>query len=309
MLTDYVKGRLEHLLAERVPRRARGEGARAGSGSGSPPDFEPTDDEEWLLSGSNAEPPPWEARTLRVAPPLSTARSQESDLGRQRDVLDDADPPPRRPFRRSHLAVVGALLLIGLLCAGWSVLRARPVAIASTPDLSAPTATAARSGPTAAATTSAKQPTQIMVHVLGAVHRPGVVSLAERARVRDAIEAAGGLKRDAAPGELNLAQVLADGQQIMIGTRKKPTGEVREGSGSGTTDTSSGTADPGAGTVDLNRASQSQLEELPGVGPVTAAKIVAWREEHSRFSKVEELQEIDGIGPKTYAEIAPHVRV
>jgi competence protein ComEA len=131
--------------------------------------------------------------------------------------------------------------------------------------------------------------------------------------VRDAIEAAGGLERDAAPGELNLAQVLADGQQIVIGTRQKPSGEVRESSGPGTTDESgSPSTDSGAGNradVDLNRASQSQLEELPGVGPVTAAKIVAWREEHTRFSKVEELQEIDGIGPKTYAEIAPHVRV
>ena len=62
---------------------------------------------------------------------------------------------------------------------------------------------------------------------------------------------------------------------------------------------------PGA----VSNADATRLEELPGVGPVTAAKIVAWRDEHGRFSRVEELQEVDGIGPKTYAEIAPHVRV
>jgi competence protein ComEA len=309
-LTDYVKVRLEHLLSENGPRRARRDGLRASSGSGSPPDFEPTDDQEWLVSGGGSDRSRWGPGTPRA---LSVNRGEDDEVGLTSDVPDDGlDPPPRRAFRRSHLAVVGALVLIGLLCAGWSVLRARPVAIASTPELAVPTATAARSGPTAAVTTPAKPTAQIMVHVLGAVRQPGVVTLAERARVRDAIEAAGGLERDAAPGELNLAQVLADGQQVMIGTRKKPSGEVREGSGSATTDQPGrGTTDPGGdgATVDLNRASQSQLEELPGVGPVTAAKIVAWREEHTRFSKVEELQEIDGIGPKTYAEIAPHVRV
>ena len=61
--------------------------------------------------------------------------------------------------------------------------------------------------------------------------------------------------------------------------------------------------------IDLNRATQAELEALPGVGPVTAAKILAWRTEHGRFSRVEELQEVSGIGPKTYAQIAPHVRV
>jgi competence protein ComEA len=63
------------------------------------------------------------------------------------------------------------------------------------------------------------------------------------------------------------------------------------------------------GPIDLNSASASQLDTLPGVGPVTAERIIAWRTEHRRFSRVEELQEVAGIGPKTYAQIAPHVRV
>jgi len=140
--------------------------------------------------------------------------------------------------------------------------------------------------------------------VVGAVRAPGLVRLPDRSRVQDALAAAGGLQRSADPGELNLAQVLRDGQQIVIGSRKAPVGEVRDG-GSGGGDRGGS----GGASLDLNAATEAQLEELPGVGPVTAARIVAWRTAHHRFSSVTELQEVDGIGPKTYAELEPHVRV
>ena len=65
----------------------------------------------------------------------------------------------------------------------------------------------------------------------------------------------------------------------------------------------------GGAVVDLNAATVDQLDTLPGVGPVTAQKILDWRQQHGRFSRVDELQEVDGIGPKTYARLAPHVRV
>ena len=157
----------------------------------------------------------------------------------------------------------------------------------------------------------------MVVHVLGAVKKPGLVTLTAGSRVQDAIDAAGGLTRKADPGELNLAQQVGDGQQIVVGTKSKPNGELRTGTvgGSSSGSTSGGSSSGGgsAGTsgqpVNLNAASQAELEELPGVGPVMAGKIIAWRTEHGRFSRVEELQEIDGVGPKTYARLAPLCRV
>jgi competence protein ComEA len=141
----------------------------------------------------------------------------------------------------------------------------------------------------------------------------------------DAIEKAGGLGSDADPGDLNLAQLLSDGQQVLIARRSgaQQSGAQQSGAGGSATRSevrgsgpgppggvSSGSgAESGASNVNLNAATATQLETLPGVGPVTAAKILAWREQHGRFSRVEELQEVPGIGPKTYAEIAPHCRV
>ena len=213
-------------------------------------------------------------------------------------------------FRRPHLIVVAAIVALGILVAGWAVLRARPVAVAVTPAVSsAPAVVPEEASSRPAASPSPSLP-GVVVHVLGAVRKPGLVTLATGSRVQDAIAAAGGLTGKADPGELNLAQAVTDGQQIVVGTKNKPAGEVRNGSAGG------GSAGAGVGgsagsgqPVDLNTAGLAELEELPGVGPVMAGKIVAWRTENGRFSRVEELQEIDGVGPKTYAKLAPLCRV
>ena len=272
-LARLISDRLALLLAEQPPRRARGPG---------------------LVQSE--EPVP-------VAAGLATeaAHGERVQLSDETGGIVDALPPQR--FGRMHLGVICALLLLGLVAAGWLLLRARPVAVASPGDV---VTVATPSQSAASATPSmAKSASKIVVHVLGAVRRPGLVRLPENARVQDAIDAADGLTRQADPGELNLAQLLSDGQQVLIGTARHPAGEVREQPRSG--DASSGPTAQGA--LDLNRANQAQLEELPEVGPVTAQAILAWRQEHGRFTRIEELQEVDGIGPKTYGQIAPHVRV
>src|SRR5215211_3957096 len=243
-LARLISDRLALLLAEQPPRRARDPGAVQAE--------EPVERSTPLVrAGSHS--------------PSSEGRSEVND-----DLIDEL---PRQRFGRMHLGVICALLALRLMTAGWLLLRARPVAVASPADVvtvATPRETAASATPSTAKSTS-----KIVVHVLGAVRRPGLVRLPENSRVQDAIEAAGGLTRRADPGELNLAQLLSDGQQVMIGTTHDPAGEVREEQGSGT-----GGSSPTTGALDLNRASQSQLEELPGIGPVIAQTILTWREQH-----------------------------
>jgi competence protein ComEA len=247
------------------------------------------------LAAVLAERPPRRARDPAPAPDAEALELAPSPM-------TEADELPQPRFSRTHVGVISVLLVLGLVTAGWILLRARPVAVASpggVVTVSTPTPAT-----TSASPTSDKSASKIVVHVLGAVRRPGLVKLGENSRVQDAIDAAGGLTRRADPGELNLAQVLNDGQQVVIGTAADPAGEVRDQPGSST-----GGGSSASGALDLNRASQSQLEELPGVGPVTAQAILTWRQQHGQFGRIEELQEVDGIGPKTYAQIAPHVRV
>lgn len=153
-----------------------------------------------------------------------------------------------------------------------------------------------------AAPSATPTPTRVRVHVLGAVVSPGVVTVVEGSIVQDAVLAAGGLQADADPAELNLAAPVGSGQQVIVGTTKEPRGEVVQQPGSGVS------AQEGA-PVNLNTATVAQLEELPGVGPVTAAAIMAWREDNDGFSSVADLQEVTGIGPKGFAKLEPLVTV
>jgi competence protein ComEA len=128
----------------------------------------------------------------------------------------------------------------------------------------------------------------ITVHVTGAVRRPGVYELREGARVFEAVRKAGGATRRADRQGLNLAAALQDGQQVRVPARERP----------GTGGKASGDAAAGEGPIDLNAASATQLQELDGVGPTTAEKILRLREERGGIGSVDDLDEIPGIGPK-----------
>lgn len=129
------------------------------------------------------------------------------------------------------------------------------------------------------------------VHVAGAVGAPGIVVVAPGARVVDAVAAAGGLSEAADVAGVNLARPVTDGEMIVVPTPGQlvtaPAGAVTPGSG-----------EPGGpGPVNVNRASPVELEDLPGIGPVLAERIVRWREDAGPFTTVDDLTAVPGIGP------------
>ncbi|MGQ0718894.1 MAG: ComEA family DNA-binding protein [Pseudonocardiales bacterium] len=203
--------------------------------------------------------------------------------------LRDARWEPGRPgaFALSLVAALAAVI------AAVGVWRERPVPEPA-PVLPLITASAP------AATPPAVLP-EVVVSVAGRVARPGLVRLPDGTRVADALAAAGG----ALPGTdlmgLNIARRLSDGEQLLVGMAPPP-GQPADG---GVLGTPAGTSRK----VDLNAATLEQLDVLPGVGPVTAQRILDWRAAHGRFASVDQLREVDGIGPARLARLKDLVRV
>lgn len=286
-LDDYLRARLAFAMAgwkplKEGPRRADAEPSIA------------------VVTHGPAAPPEMVGRAVMVAPPGGLAPPAVVPVSEVGPLDVDTEPlrrdigPIVRVWAMGHLRALVLVLVLGLLGAAVWTMRSR----ASEVPL-----TVVAASPTVAVTPSASPTPTIQVHVIGAVKRPGVVVLGQGSRVADAIEAAGGLGKGADSGDLNLAAVVADGAQVRIGDRDDPSSEVRDAG------TSTASSSGGGGTLDLNTATADQLDQLPGVGPVTASAILAWREEHGSFTRIEELQEVDGIGPKTFAQLAPHVHV
>lgn len=159
--------------------------------------------------------------------------------------------------------------------------------------------TAAPAGGAAAAGSGGSPTGTIVVDVAGKVRRPGIATLPLGSRVVDALESAGGPRRGVRLGSLNLARVLVDGEQILVGV-PAPAGVA---AGAAAAPTSAG----GTAMVNINTATQAELEELPDVGPVTAQSILDFRAENGTFTAVEELLEVSGIGDATLAKMAPYV--
>lgn len=143
-------------------------------------------------------------------------------------------------------------------------------------------------------------PAPIVVYVAGAVGQPGLQSLPTGSRVSDAINSAGGFLPEANASVLNLAAFVTDGERIYV-PQATPAGRYDS------------PADPSysfdSGLININQASQAELESLPGIGPVTAGNIIAYRDENGGFASLEDLLDVPGIGPKTLAEIQNLVTV
>jgi competence protein ComEA len=153
----------------------------------------------------------------------------------------------------------------------------------------------------------------IWIDVAGAVRRPGLYSLPDGARVAAALERAGGVRSRANRAAVNLAAKLSDGQQIFVpmrGAAGSATGGAStsggaSGSGASGSDTSgaAGGSASGGMRISLSNATQAQLEELDGIGPSLAQRIIQYREQHGGFRSIDQLQEVSGIGAKRFAAL------
>jgi competence protein ComEA len=253
------------------------------------------------VAGSSASSPP--SASLRASPddpdPGSAASGWSEDAtwsggGGRRLRIDPGQPGVR------VLALAG---LLAALLAGAYLWSSRPEPRPAPQAVVRPAAQPAIA-PSTGGSTPTPSPSPLVVDVAGKVHHPGVVSLPPGARVIDAIKEAGGVRPGTKTGTLNLARHVVDGEQILVGVNATPapTGPPTDTSGA------SGPAAPGT-PMDLNSATATQLDQLPGVGPVLAQRIVDYRTQHGGFRSVDELRQVSGIGDAKYADIKSLVRV
>jgi competence protein ComEA len=265
---DVIRARLRALLAE---------GSRPGWVPDDPAAELADDDEPEVASRwPAATPPPCEPDDVPIA-------------GRHRAPGPAVRLDPGRPGARALLAAAATAVLLLLIWTWWQrpTADAVPVGDAPSTERSPHPSASADAVPSPSVGEVAETSTTLVVSVVGLVAEPGLVTLSSGARVADAVEAAGGLRPEADPASVNLAALVADGQQVAVG--------VPPAAGDGTP--AAAPAPAGGGPVNLNTADVGGLDALPGIGPVLAQRIVEHREQHGPFGAVEDLQDVPGIGP------------
>jgi competence protein ComEA len=220
-----------------------------------------------------------------------------------------------RSHPRPALAAVAAVLLLGV--ALWWLLRPPPpiapeqllpvVSSTEAPAAAPPGGEGTHTAPPGP-TSPAGPPSTIVVHVAGAVVRPGVLRLPTGSRIVDAIDAAGGALGDADVDRVNLAAPVDDGAWIHVPRAGEPLAPAPAGGAGGAAPGSSG-ASSASSPLDLNAAGVEELDTLPGVGPATAAAIVEHRTRNGPFTEVDALTDVPGIGPAKLARLRALVRV
>ncbi len=252
----------------------------------------------------DAPPQPREPEVAEeLAPALPRVGRHAAD--RRTGWLDVGALSGRVRLEPAHVAIAAVVAAIALAVTCWWVLRDDAGEPLAAPVPTAPLVTPSGPEPSTEPTgTGTGDVSEIVVDVTGKVRRPGVVVLAPGARVVDAVDAAGGATRGADLTGLNLARVLADGEQVVVGIPPAPGLAA-----SSAADPSDGSADGAGVLVNLNLAGLDELDSLPGVGPVTAQAILDWREANGGFSSVDQLLDVKGIGEATLAELAPLVTI
>jgi competence protein ComEA len=212
------------------------------------------------------------------------------------------------------LAVIAA---IAVLVTIFTLMRDQPAPVMSAKLPPVDMVSSASRGPSPSASPSVGPDQPVVVSVVGLVHTPGLVTLVPGARIADALKAAGGTTDGADTIGLNMARQVADGEQIVVGLAPPKGQPTVQGSSVTSCSAVAGGRGPVAGpakpapakVVNLNTATVQQLDTLPGVGPATAAAIVAWRGANGKFSSVDQLAEIEGIGAARLKKLRPLVRV
>jgi competence protein ComEA len=230
-----------------------------------------------------------------------TQRDDDAVTGEQPDAR------PHRlaigPWNASALRGLALVLCAAMAVSAWWWWSGRPREAVAAPVIlstGAPVAGLPRAdtGANPAPIPAVSQRAQVVVHVVGQVKHPGVVTLPLGSRVGDAVEAVGGVTKKGADDSVNLARILVDGEQVIVGFAAQAVAGVL------------GIAPTVAGAlVSLNTADATALELLPGVGPVLAQRIVQWRTTNGPFRSVDELGEVSGIGDAIMSQLRPLVTV